>query len=152
VNRIRHEESTEARNKTVQEHYGRKMTMVLGWTTKLSDPKNRPQKPNEQLARTWRNQHLLLTYLCVTEIYHRVHTSDIAQKNCCPFLHYNYNLKKISPRMPNPWARYHSTNFYYNFGSKKTTQPFLNRKIPLSNKNQINGEKFKMTGLGGFIF
>ncbi len=40
VNRIRHGESTEARNKTAQEHYGRKMTMVLGRTTKLYDPKN----------------------------------------------------------------------------------------------------------------
>jgi hypothetical protein len=40
VNTIRHEESTEARNKTVQEHYGRKMTMFLGRTTKLYDPKN----------------------------------------------------------------------------------------------------------------
>jgi hypothetical protein len=47
---------------------------------------------------------------------------------------------------------YHSTNFYYNFGSKKTTQPFLNRKIPLPNKNQTNGEKFKMTSSGGFVF
>jgi hypothetical protein len=40
VNRIHHEESTEAQNKTAQEHYGRKMTMVLGRTRKLSDPKN----------------------------------------------------------------------------------------------------------------
>jgi hypothetical protein len=40
VNRIRHEEFIEARNKTAQEHYGWKMTMVLGRTTKLSDPKN----------------------------------------------------------------------------------------------------------------
>jgi translation initiation factor 1 (eIF-1/SUI1) len=40
VNTIRHEESTNARNKTSQEHYGRKMTMFLGCTTKLYDPKN----------------------------------------------------------------------------------------------------------------
>jgi hypothetical protein len=40
VNTIRHEESTDARNKTVQKHYGRKMTMFLGRTTKLYDPKN----------------------------------------------------------------------------------------------------------------
>jgi hypothetical protein len=40
VNTIRHEESTEARNKTVQEYYGCKMTMFLGWNTKLYDPKN----------------------------------------------------------------------------------------------------------------
>jgi hypothetical protein len=30
---------------------------------------------------------------------------------------------------------------------KKMTQPFFNRKIPLPNKNQTNGEKFKTTGL-----
>jgi hypothetical protein len=35
VNTIRHEEFTDARNKTPQEHYGRKMTMFLGRTTKL---------------------------------------------------------------------------------------------------------------------
>jgi hypothetical protein len=40
VNTIRHKESTEARNKTAQEHYGRKMTMFLRRTTKLYDPKN----------------------------------------------------------------------------------------------------------------
>jgi hypothetical protein len=40
VNTIRHEESTEAQNKAAQEHYGRKMTMFLGRTTKLYDPKN----------------------------------------------------------------------------------------------------------------
>ncbi len=34
----------------------------------------------------------------MTEIYHRVHTSDIAQKNCCTFLHYNYDLKKYLTR------------------------------------------------------
>jgi hypothetical protein len=37
---IGHEESIEAGNKTTQEHYGWKMTMFLGRTTKLSDPKN----------------------------------------------------------------------------------------------------------------
>jgi hypothetical protein len=37
---IHHEESTEAWNKTAQEHYERKMTMFLGRTTKLYDPKN----------------------------------------------------------------------------------------------------------------
>ncbi len=40
VNTIRHEESTDARNKTAQEHYRGKMTMFLGRTTKLFDPKN----------------------------------------------------------------------------------------------------------------
>ncbi len=55
---IRHEESAEARNKTTQEHYGRKMTMVLGQTTKLSNPKH---PMYEQLTRTWKNQHLFLT-------------------------------------------------------------------------------------------
>jgi hypothetical protein len=40
VNTIRHEESTHAQNKTAQEHCGRKMTMFLGRTTKLYDPKN----------------------------------------------------------------------------------------------------------------
>jgi len=40
VNTIRHEESTDARNKTTQEHYGWKMTMFLGQTIKLYDPKN----------------------------------------------------------------------------------------------------------------
>jgi hypothetical protein len=40
VNTIRHEKSTNARNKTAQEHYGWKMTMFLRRTTKLYDPKN----------------------------------------------------------------------------------------------------------------
>jgi hypothetical protein len=39
-NKIHHEESTKAENKTTQEHYRRKMRMVWGRTTKLSDPKN----------------------------------------------------------------------------------------------------------------
>jgi hypothetical protein len=35
VNTIRHEEFTDARNKTAQEHYERKMMMFLGQTAKL---------------------------------------------------------------------------------------------------------------------
>jgi len=82
----------------------------------------------------------------VIEIYHRVHTSDIAQKNCCTFLHYNYDLKKYLTRdaesMSTAVTAQISTII---LEAKKTTQPFLNRKIPLLNKNQTNGEKFKMT-------
>jgi hypothetical protein len=57
VNTIRHEECTDARNKTAQEHYGRKMTMFLGRTTKLYDPKNL----TSNLQELGRNQHLLFT-------------------------------------------------------------------------------------------
>ncbi len=148
VNRIRHEESTEARNKTVQEHYGRKMTMVLGWTTKLSDPKNL----------TSSLQELEGINICFSHIYVWLNISSSAHLWHCSkeFLHIptlQLRFKKIS----HPGCRIHehgchSTNFYYNFGSKKTTQPFLNRKIPLPNKNQTNGEKFKMTSSGGFVF
>jgi hypothetical protein len=57
VNTIRHEESTDARNKTVQEHDGRKMTMFLGRTTKLYDPKNLTSNLQELEG----IKHLLLT-------------------------------------------------------------------------------------------
>jgi hypothetical protein len=57
VNTIRHEECIDARNKTAQEHYGRKMTMFLGRTTKLYDPKNL----TSDLQELGRNQDLLFT-------------------------------------------------------------------------------------------
>jgi hypothetical protein len=46
----------------------------------------------------------------------------------------------------------HNTNFYYNFRSKRTTQPFLNRKILLLKRNHTNNENFKMMSSRGFVF
>ncbi len=72
----------------------------------------------------------------------------MARRTIDSLRHSNHEPHKLMKKL----KRAHSMNFYYNFGSKRTTQPFLDRKILLPKGNHTNGEKFKMTGSRGFVF
>jgi hypothetical protein len=62
-------------------------------------------------------------------------------------LHGNNDFKKYLTHDAESVSKAVTTQIYTIISEeKKMTQPFFNRKIPLPNKNQTNGEKFKTTG------